>query len=113
MILGFPREFPGSREMREEHIKKGNIRKVKNSVKPTLKMILPELKDLLTNWTFLFNTLGMTATMLYVGGLISFYPKILFLKFGILPQKIGYVLGAVMTPSMAGKGEERDNPDWR
>jgi hypothetical protein len=113
MILGFPREFPGSREMREEHIKKGNIRKVKNSVKPTLKMILPELKDLLTNWTFLFNTLGLTATLLYVGGLISFYPKILFLKFGILPQKIGYVLGAVMTPSMAGKREERDNPHWR
>ena len=103
LLLGFPRELPGAKEMREEHIKKGNIRKKKNSSKPTLKQLLPELKDILTNWTFLFNTLGLTATLLYVGALVPFYPKILLLKFGLTPEMIGYVMGALMTPSMASK----------
>ncbi len=103
LLLGFPRELPGARKMREEHIKKGNIRKVKNSGRPTLKTILPELRDMLTNWTFLFNALGVTATVFYFGALIPFYPKILMLKFGVLQEKIGYVLGSMMTPSMAGK----------
>ena len=89
--------------MREKHIKKGNIRRTKNDRKPSLKIILPELKDLLTNWTFLFNTLGLTATLLYVGALMPFYPKILVLKFGLVPEKIGYILGSMMTPAMAGK----------
>lgn len=103
ILLGFPRELPGARETRDEQIKEGNIRKSKNTAKPSLKMILPELRNLLTNWTFLFNSLGLTATLLYAGGLIPFYPKILQLKFGLLPENTGYLLGAILTPSMAGK----------
>jgi hypothetical protein len=103
LLLGFPRELPGAKEMREEQIKKGNIRKVKNSEKPTLKRILPELRDLLKNGTFMFNTLGLTATLFYVGALFPFYPKILLLKFGVIPENVGYVLGTMITPCMAGK----------
>lgn len=103
VVLGFPQELPGARRTREEHIEKGNIMRSKSSDKPTLKNILPELKDLLKNWTFLFNTLGLTATLLYVGALLPFLPKILSLKFGVLPENIGYILGSLMTPSMAGK----------
>ncbi|XP_028411530.1 solute carrier organic anion transporter family member 4A1-like isoform X2 [Dendronephthya gigantea] len=101
LILGFPRELPGAKKKREEHIKKGNIRRTKIDRKPSLRIIIPELKDLLTNWTFLFNTLGLTATLLYVGALMPFIPKILMLKFGLLPEQIGYILGSLMTPSMA------------
>jgi hypothetical protein len=109
LLLGFPRELPGAMEMREEHIKKGNIRKVKNSGRPTLKTILPELRDMLTNWTFLFNALGLTATIFYFGAVVPFYSKILGLKFGLIPEKIGYVLGSMMTPCMAGKAERKVN----
>ena len=103
LLLGFPRELPGAKELREEQIKKGNIRKVKNSGKPTLKQILPELKDMLTNGTFMFNTLGVTAAVFYFGAVVPFYPKILLLKFRLLPEKIGYILGTLMTPCTAGK----------
>ena len=90
--------------MRKEHIKKGNIRKAQKTEKPTLKTLLPDLKDVLTNWTFLFNTLGLTATLFYVGALVPFIPKVLLLKFGVTPEKVGYVLGATLTPAMAGMG---------
>jgi hypothetical protein len=103
LLLGFPRELPGAKEMREEQIKKGNIRKVKNSEKPTLKRILPELRDLLTNGTFMFNTLGVTATVFYFGAVIPFYPKILSLKFRLLSEKIGYILGTLLVPCTASK----------
>ena len=89
--------------MREEHIKKGHIRKVKNSEKPSLRKILPELKELLTNWTFLFNSLGVGIIFIYAGALLSFYPKILQLKFGLRPDETGYYLGVLLSPSMAGK----------
>ena len=89
--------------MREEHIKKGHIRKVKNSEKPNLRMILPELKELLTNWTFLFNSLGLAIGLIYTGALVPFYPKILQLKFGLRPDETGYYLGILLSPSMAGK----------
>ena len=103
LLLGFPRELPGAREMREEQIKNGNIRRATKTGKPTLKMILPELKDLLTNWTFLFSTLGLSAIILYSSVLLPFYPKILLSKFGVTAEKVGYVLGAVLTPSLGGK----------
>ena len=89
--------------MREEQIKRGNIRRATKTGKPTLKMILPELKDLLTNWTFLFSTLGLSAIILYAGAILPFYPKVLLLKFGVTAEKVGYVLGAALTPSMGGK----------
>ena len=102
LLLGFPRELPGAREMREKQIKKGNIRRASKTGKPTLKMILPELKDLLTNWTFLFNALAVTAIVLFFGSILPFYPKVLLLKFGVTSEKIGYVLGATLSPAMGG-----------
>ena len=89
--------------MREEQIKRGNIRRATKTGKPTLKMILPELKDLLTNWTFLFSTLGLSAIILYAGALVPFYAKVLLLKFGVTAEKVGYVLGAALTPAMGGR----------
>ncbi|XP_046848352.1 LOW QUALITY PROTEIN: solute carrier organic anion transporter family member 4A1-like [Xenia sp. Carnegie-2017] len=100
LLLAFPRELPGSREVRKEEIEKGNLRPAKSAIKPTMKKLLPELKDLLTNWTFIFNTLGLTSTLLFIGALIPFYPKILIVKFGVLPEKVGYVLGSIMAPTM-------------
>ena len=90
--------------MREEHIKKGNIRKAQKTEKPTLKTLLPDLKDILTNWTFLFNTLGMTATVFFMGALGPFLPKVLLLKFGVTSEQVGYVIGATITPAMGSKG---------
>ena len=91
--------------MREEHIKKGNIRKAQKTETPTLKTLLPDLKDILTNWTFLFTSLGLSSTLFYVGAHGPFYPKILLMKFGVTSEKIGYVLGAMFTPAMGGNQE--------
>ena len=93
--------------MREEQIKNGNIRKATKTGKPTLKMLLPELKDMLTNWTFFFNTLAQVAVIWYFGAIISFYPKILLLKFGVTSEQIGYILGAALAPSIGSKCRHR------
>ena len=101
LVLGFPRELPGAKERRQEHINKGNLRKANNLKKPSLKKILPELKNLLTNWTFVFNTLGLTSTLLYFGAVAPFIPKILQMKFGLKPENTGYALALMVTPTTA------------
>ena len=103
IVLGFPRVLPGAKETRQKHIEEGNIKKANSLQKPSLKRLLPELKSLLTNWTFLFNTLGITTTVLFFGSLAPFLPKVLQLKFGLKPEETGYVLGAMLIPTMSSR----------
>lgn len=103
LILAFPRELPGAKERRQKHIREGNVRKANDSKKAKLKEIFPQLKHLLTNWTFLFNALGVTASIFLTGSLIPFLTKIIQVKFGLNPAETGYLLSAIVTPALAGK----------
>ena len=101
-ISGFPSSLPGAKERREKHIREGNLNKKSDIKEARLKEILPELKSLLLNRTLLFNTLGVSVGLIFIGSLIPFLGKILQLKFGLDPVKNGYLLSAVMTPTVMG-----------
>jgi hypothetical protein len=101
-ISGFPSSLPGAKERREKHIREGNLNKNTNSKEARLKEILPELKSLLMNWTLLFNTLGISVGLIFVYSFVPFLGKIVHLKFGLDPVTNGYLLSAVMAPTMMG-----------
>ena len=102
VILGFPRELPGARESRLRHIEQGHLRKPNAVHTPSLKMILPDLKSLLTNWTFIFNVIGAIFTSLYLGAMVPFLPKILIAKFDLKPDQIGYAMAVMTAPFILG-----------
>ena len=95
--------MPGAREMRQEQVNKGNVRKENNLKRPSMNKLLPELKNLLMNWTYFFNTISRTLSMLFVGALLPFLPKLFMLKFGLKPEETGYALAVVYTPPMIGR----------
>ena len=68
-----------------------------------MKDLLPELKNLFKNWTFLFNGLGLTATLLYGGSVTVFVAKIFRLKFGLDPVKASYVVSLLSVTGIGCK----------
>lgn len=104
MILGFPQEMPGAKARRLKHIRQGHIKDADDAGEPRLRDILPELKKLLTNWTFLFNSVGSTVSALFSSAIFSFISKIFQLKFGLDPVLTGYVLTIVTMTGVIGKG---------
>ena len=101
-MLGFPKQMPGAKEIRQEAMKKGHVRKENSLKTPSLRMLLPELWSLFTNWTFIFNTFGLTILMLLAGGLLPFLPKSIMLLYGLKPEQAGYALALMLSPTMIG-----------
>ena len=91
-MLGFPREMPGARERRQKHVRAGNIKPSNDVQRPSLRNIPSELKELLANLTYLFNMLGMTSLLFFVGAIVTFYAKILRIKFGVSSVQSGYIV---------------------
>ena len=60
ILLGFPAKLPGSEAVWKDAIKKGYIKTDKIKSKGDLKGLLHNLKDLFTNWTYVFQNLGST-----------------------------------------------------
>ena len=102
-LLGFPQMLPGAKERHERAIKEGSLPKRDENLKGNLKDIIPATKLLLTNKTFMFNTLGITAGSIFGGGLATFLAKILQIKFSVSSSLSGIILGAVLIPGMASK----------
>jgi hypothetical protein len=102
IMLGFPSAMPGARERRLRHIREGNI-KPGNDVQPCLRKLPSELKELLKNWTFLFNTLGLTCFLFYFGAAAVFFSKILRVKFGLDAVKAGYFFAIINISGAVGK----------
>lgn len=73
----------------------------------TLKEKLIELPkilgELLTNWTFVFNSLAFNSTLMFGEGLAPFIAKILILRFGVEPQDVGKALNIALVPPLIGK----------
>ena len=101
-ILGFPSSLPGAKERRQKYIREGIVNKKSSKKEAKLKEILPEFKSLLVNWTFLFNSLGVSAALMFGGGLIPFLGKILQLKFDLDVVSNGYVLSVTLLPTILG-----------
>ena len=72
----------------------------------TLKQKLIELPkilgELLTNWTFLFNSLAFNSTLMFAEGLAPFIAQILVLRFGMDPQDVGKALNITLVPPVIG-----------
>jgi ABC-type antimicrobial peptide transport system permease subunit len=75
IISGFPSSLPGAKERREKTIREGHLNKKSERKEAKLKEILPELKSLLLNWTLLFNSLGVSVVLIFVGAFIPFLGK--------------------------------------
>ena len=101
-LSGFPSSLPGAKERREKHIREGNLNKKSDSNEARLKEILPELKSLFMNWTFLFSTLGLSVAAIFFYSFVPFLGKIVQLKFGLDPVSNGYLLSTVLTPTIMG-----------
>ncbi|XP_028408742.1 solute carrier organic anion transporter family member 4A1-like [Dendronephthya gigantea] len=99
ILSGYPSSLPGSKERREKHIREGNLQKKSSTKEASIKEIIPELKTLLSNLTFLFNALGVSVSFIFNGGLLPFLAKLVQLKFELDPVKNGYVLSSILTPT--------------
>ena len=97
-LLGFPRIVAGGKYRPEKE-----LQAVDNmSAKEKLGELWSALKEVLTNWTFVFNSLGVNATLMYAEGLAPFIAKILILQYGVEPQKVGNALTIAAAPPLIG-----------
>lgn len=65
LILGFPRELPGARRIREQALKEGYVPKEDERIKGKLKDLLPATVQLIKSPVFIFNTLAITSGALF------------------------------------------------
>ncbi|XP_068755616.1 solute carrier organic anion transporter family member 4A1-like [Montipora capricornis] len=102
LLLGFPRELPGSAEMRARAIKEGQLPKEDQKIKGKWKDIIPATTLLIKNPTFLFNSLAITAHSLYGAAVSAFLAKFAQVKFAVNPAVNGISLGAVFLVAASG-----------
>ena len=102
LILGFPRELPGSREMREKAIEEGHLPKKDDKLRGRLRDIIPATIQLLKNPVFMFNTMAVTTGSMFGAGVGAFIAKFAQLKFGVNPGLVGVTLGAVILAGASG-----------
>lgn len=102
LLLGFPRELPGAKRIREEAAKEGQIPKKDERLQGNIKDILPATLQLLKAPVFIFNSLGITSSSLFGAGIASFLPKILQLKYGLSPFITGVIIGTILVPGTVG-----------
>ncbi|XP_031557176.1 solute carrier organic anion transporter family member 4C1-like [Actinia tenebrosa] len=101
ILLGFPSILPGSVEMRKKAIKKGYIKEDKEELTGSLKKILPSIKSLFTNWTYLFQALGSTFSTLIGLGVGPFFYKLLTGKYGASLTEAGIGIAIILLPGSA------------
>ncbi len=61
------------------------------------------LGELLTNWSFVFNSLAFNSTLMFAEGLAPFIAKILILRYGVPAQDVGKTLNIAVVPPLVGK----------
>ncbi|KAJ7394332.1 hypothetical protein OS493_000136 [Desmophyllum pertusum] len=102
LLIGFPRELPGAKSIREQALKEGHVPKKDEKIQGKLKDILPATLQLIKAPVLFFNTLAITTSSLFGAGIASFLAKILQLKFGLSPITAGIVIGVVLVPGTVG-----------
>ena len=107
-LILFPKKMIRSSLKRQKSIKDGHLPASDNKVEYTLKGYLKQTLKLCTNKIFMLISIGMAIKTFYGAGLITFLAKFLVLKFGVLPQNAGIILGALLLPSLTGKSLSLD-----
>lgn len=103
LILGFPRELPRAKSIREQALKEGHIPQRDERIQGKLKDILPATLQLIKTPVFIFNTLAVTSGSLFGAGIAAFIAKILQIKYGLSSFLAGVVIGVVLVPGTVGK----------
>ncbi|EDO31714.1 predicted protein, partial [Nematostella vectensis] len=102
-LLGYPREMPGAREIRYHHKPiEGLLPPRDEHIQGRLKDLFPATKALLTNGTFICNTLALSATALIATGLGPFISKFIQSQFGEPSSTAGILSGVIIIPGTAG-----------
>lgn len=101
-ILGFPSHIAGAKYRLEQNQKMGSeMSTVDNlTAKEKLRDLWCALKEILTNWTFVFNCLGLNCNLLIAEGLAPFIAKILILQYGVSLAAIGNTLTIAGAPPL-------------
>ena len=100
-LLAFPKELPGTPEIRAE--KQDYTDTVEDDNMPhTLKQLLPSLKALLTNKPFVFLSLAAAFEGFAVGGFSTFLPKFVEAQFRIPAGLASTYTGLVVVPGGCG-----------
>ena len=100
-LIAFPHELPGTPEIRAE--KQNCADHIEDSNMPhTLKQLLPSLKSLLVNKTFVFLALAASFEGFAVGGFSTFLPKFVEAQFRIPSGLASTYTGLVVVPGGVG-----------
>ena len=90
ITLGLPKHIKSQLSDNElAEIQKNDQNDQEKSLKEKLIEIPRILKELLTNWTFVFNCLAFNTSLMFAEGLAPFIAKILILRFGVEPTDVG------------------------
>ena len=100
-LIAFPRELPGTPEIRAE--KQDFTDYVEDDNMPhTLKQLLPMLKSLLTNKAFVCLSLAASFEGFAVGGFSTFLPKFVEAQFRVPAGDAAKFTGYVVVPGGCG-----------
>ena len=104
ITLGLPEHIRSQLNDTElEDIKQIDDKHSEMTLKEKLIELPKILGELLTNWTFVFNSLAFNSTLMFAEGLAPFIAKILVLRFGVDPQDVGKALNVAIVPPVIGK----------
>ncbi|XP_028402271.1 solute carrier organic anion transporter family member 4A1-like isoform X2 [Dendronephthya gigantea] len=99
--LGMPEHISSQLNDAEiEEIKRIDDKERDLTLKEKVLKIPKILGELLTNWTFVFNSLAFNSTLMFAEGLAPFIAKILILRFGVKIQDVGKVLNISIVPPL-------------
>lgn len=85
---------------REASIKAGHLPSSDERIKFTFKGYFIATFKLLTNKVLVITIMALTIRMLFSMGMITFLIKIMIVKFGVEPSKVGFMLGIALLPSI-------------
>lgn len=93
--------FPASRiKSAKGHQTKQPIQPTDLSVKEKFSDFPAALKETLTNWPFIFNTMAVNSTLMIAEGMVPFVAKILIIRFGVAIDKVGLALTVAAIPPL-------------
>lgn len=101
-ILAYPREMPGTKEMRARSMRDGKVKESNHKLHGRISDLIPATKSLVCNAVYMSNTLALTGTGLVVTGLAPFISKFLQSHFGASTADAGIFAGVVIIPGTAG-----------
>ena len=98
----FPKEMTEGQRKRNAAIKEGKLLAKDEDMIFTAKGLVLTTLKLVTNKTYIFAVLALTARTFFGIGLATFFSKIVIIKFGASPTKSAMLIGTTLLTGMTG-----------